>query len=221
MNTLIGWANNKERLFKADISASTLFVEEESEKGPAKLRTEVTLNKSPLIIKDTLWTINPANITIREGKIGIEHFRVDHETQYLSMEGTISKDPADTLLVDLKQIELSYVFDVLNIPVLQFGGEATGKFYVNDLFNSRMLNTDLEVKNFSFNQVTLGRLNLFSEWDDAQKGILMLGSIYKNDSTWTDVNGYVFPVGPNAGLSLYFDANDINLAFLQPFVDTV
>ena len=69
----------------------------------------------------------------------IEHFRVDHETQYLSMEGTISKDPADTLLVDLKQIELSYVFDVLNIPVLQFGGEATGKFYVNDLFNSRML----------------------------------------------------------------------------------
>jgi len=32
---------------------------------------------------------------------------------------------------------------------------------------------------------------------------------------------YVFPVGPNAGLSLYFDANDINLAFLQPFVDTV
>ena len=180
VNTMIGWANNKERLFKADISASTLFVEEESEKGPAKLRTEVTLNKSPLIIKDTLWTINPANITIREGKIGIEHFRVDHETQYLSMEGTISKDPADTLLVDLKQIELSYVFDVLNIPVLQFGGEATGKFYVNDLFNSRMLNTDLEVKNFSFNQTPLGRLNLFSEWDDAQKGILMLGSINKD-----------------------------------------
>ena len=64
VNTMIGWANNKERLFKANISASTLFVEEESEKGPAKLRTEVTLNKSPLIIKDTLWTINPANICL-------------------------------------------------------------------------------------------------------------------------------------------------------------
>ncbi|UQT34859.1 hypothetical protein M5E82_03290 [Parabacteroides distasonis] len=51
VNTMIGWANNKERLFKADISASTLFVEEESEKGPAKLRTEVTLNKSPSLLK--------------------------------------------------------------------------------------------------------------------------------------------------------------------------
>lgn len=221
VNTLIGWANNKERLFKADISASTLFVEEENEKGRSTLRTEVALNESSLFVKDTMWTIRPADIMIRDGKIGIHHFKVDHETQYLSMDGTISKDPSDTLQVDLNQIELSYVFDVLNIPVLQFGGEATGKFYVNDLFNSRMLNTDLEVTNFSFNQVTLGRLNLFSEWDDVQKGILMLGSIYKNDSTWTDVNGYVYPVGAHAGLSLYFDANDINLAFLHPFVDTV
>ena len=221
LNTLIGWANNKEQLFKADLSASTRFIEEEQEKGASKLRTEISINKSPLIVKDTLWNIHPANITLYDGKIDIEHFRVDQDKQYLTMDGTISKDPTDTLLVDLNHIELSYIFDVLNIPVLQFGGEATGRFYVNDLFNSRMLNTDLEVKNFSFNNVEFGRLNLFSEWDDAQKGILMLGSIYKNDSTWTDVNGYIYPVGANAGLSLFFDANDINIAFLQPFVQTV
>lgn len=111
------------------------------------------------------------------------------------MEGTVSKDPADTLLLDLKQVELSYIFDILNIPVLQFAGKATGTFNITDLYGSRMLNTDLEVQDFSFNQVPLGRLNLFSEWDDQQKGILMLGSIYKNDTTWTDVSGYIYPVG--------------------------
>lgn len=221
VNTLIGWANNKEQLFKADLSASTRFIEEEQKRGASKLRTEISINKSPLIVKDTLWNIHPANITLHDGKIDIEHFRVDQDKQYLTMDGTISSDPTDTLLLDLNHIELSYIFDVLNIPVLQFGGEATGRFYLNDLFNSRMLNTDLEVKNFSFNNVEFGRLNLFSEWDDAQKGILMLGSIYKNDSTWTDVNGYIYPVGANAGLSLHFDANDINIAFLQPFVQTV
>lgn len=221
VNTLIGWANNKESLFKADLSTSILFVEEKDEKGPSTLRTEITLNESPLIVKDTLWTINPADITIRKGKIGIRDFKVGKEEQFLTMDGIVSNDPLDTLLVNLNHIELSYIFDVLNIPVLQFGGEATGKINANDLFNSRMLNIDLEVQNFSFNQVNLGRLNLFSEWDDTQKGILMLGSIYKNDSTWTDVNGYIFPVGPNDGLSLHFDANDINLAFLRPFVKNV
>ena len=35
------------------------------------------------------------------------------------------------------------------------------------------------------------------------------------------MNGYIFPVGPNDGLSLYFGANDLNLAFLHPFVDNI
>lgn len=221
VNTLVGWANNKEHLFKADLSASTLFVEEENEKGPAALRTEITLHSSPLVINDTLWQIQPSTIRMHNGKIAIDQFRVTHENQFLHLDGLVSSDPSDTLHMDLNQIELKYVFDILNIPVLQFAGKATGKFNINDVFGSRMLNTDLEVQNFSFNQVPLGRLSLFSEWDDAQKGILMLGSIYKNDTTWTDVSGYVFPVGPHAGLSLHFDANDLNIAFLHPFLDKV
>lgn len=221
INTLIGWANNKERTFKAELSASTLFTEEEHEKRPATLRTDITLNESPLVLNDSLWQIKPSEITIADGKIDIRHFKVSNEQQYLTLDGSISKNPADTLLMDLKQVELSYIFDILNIPVLQFAGKATGTFNICDLYGSRMLNTDLEITDFSFNQTPLGRLNLFSEWDDAQKGILMLGSIYKNDTTWTDVSGYIFPVGQHAGLSLFFDANDINIAFLHPFVEKV
>lgn len=220
INTLISWANNKERLFKADISASTRFTEVEGTGGPS-LRTDITLHDSPLILNDSLWKIAPSEISVSNGKIGIRNFSVSHDDQYLHMNGFVSKEPTDTLLLDLKQVELSYIFDILNIPVLQFAGRATGTFNIIDLYGSRMLNTDLEVQDFSFNQVRLGRLNLFSEWDDAQKGIMMLGSIYKNDTTWTDVSGYVFPVGPNDGLSLFFGANDLNIAFLQPFVGKI
>ena len=221
INTQIEWANNKERLFKADLSASTLFIEEKQEKGRPQLRTEISLNESPLILNDSIWRIAPANIQIANGRIGIQDFSITNGNEYLYMDGNISKDPTDTLLLDLKQIELSYIFDILNIPVLQFAGKATGTFNITDLYGSRILNTNLEVQNFAFNQVNLGRLNLFSEWDDQQKGILMLGSIYKNDSTWTDVNGYIYPVGKDAGLSLHFGANDINLAFLHPFVENI
>lgn len=221
INTLIGWANSKEKEFRAELSASALFTEEEHEKGPTTLRTDISLNESPLILNDSLWKIKPAEISIADGKIDIRNFKVSNETEYLTLDGSISKNPADTLLMDLKQVELSYIFDILNIPVLQFAGKATGTFNICDLYGSRMLNTDLEITDFSFNQTPLGRLNLFSEWDDAQKGIMMLGSIYKNDTTWTDVSGYIFPVGENAGLSLFFDANDINLAFLHPFVEKV
>ena len=169
IQTQISWANNKERLFKAEPLRLHTLHRGEQEKGPAKLRTEISLNKSPLILNDSTWHIAPSTITIADGKIGIQDFSVSNGTEYLHMEGTVSKDPADTLLLDLKQVELSYIFDILNIPVLQFAGKATGTFNITDLYGSRMLNTDLEVQNFSFNQVQLGRLNLLANGTTSKK----------------------------------------------------
>lgn len=221
LQTLITWANNKERLFQADLSVNTVFSEIHNERGKSELLTEISINRSPFVINDTTWHIDNARIKIQNKAIEINDFRIAHDDQHILIDGKISDNPEDTLLLDLNKIELSYIFDVLNNPVLQFGGQATGIFHITDLYNNRILNTDLEVLNFSFNQVDFGRLNLFSEWDDAQQGILLMGSIYKTDSVFTDVNGYIYPVGENAGLSLYFDANDINIAFLQPFMDKV
>lgn len=221
INTLFSWANNKETDFKASFGTSTVFLTEEDQQGKISTRTETSIIPRYLTINDSTWHIAPSVISVENGRIGIDNFYASHGDEYLLIDGVISKDPADMLLLDLKDIELSYIFNTVNIEVLKFGGKATGTVNVQDLFNSRMLNTDLEIKNFSFNQVEFGQLNLFSEWDDTQQGILMLGTIYKNDSTWTDVNGYIYPVGEKSGLSLYFDANDIDLAFLSPFMENI
>lgn len=219
VNSLIGWANNKEELFQASLSTTTRFIELEGENNQNKLLTEITLNPSLLVISDTAWTISPARVDIMDGIVQVENFKIANEDQYLHIDGRVSKDPGDILLLDLNGIELSYIFDILNIPVLQFGGWATGIVWANDLLGNRILNTDLQIDNFSFNQVGFGRLNLYSEWDDIQQGIMLVGNIFKNDSSFTDVNGYIFPVGERSGLDLYFDATDINIAFLQPFMD--
>ncbi|MDH6313135.1 hypothetical protein M2137_001922 [Parabacteroides sp. PFB2-10] len=221
INTRIQWFNNKEELFSADLSTSTLFVEEENERGRPELRTEISIHESPVFVSDSAWHIQPASITVQNGKIDIDNFIFTHEDQYIHLDGLISHDIQDSLHLDLQDIELEYIFDILNIPVLQFAGRATGSFVINDIYESRILNTDLTVEDFSFNQTNFGKLNLYSEWDEMQQGILMLGSIYKNDSTWTDVNGYIYPIKPKEGLSLRFDANDIDISFLQPFLDNV
>lgn len=221
IRTLLTWANNKERLFKAELEATTSFSIKKEEKSPAFLSTEIALQPSTAVFNDSVWTLRPASVRLEKGKIDIRDFYANHCEQFVKLDGCISKEPADTLFMELKDLELSYLFDILNIPVLRFGGSATGRFNLTDLYGSRILNTDLSIRNFSFNDVLFGKLNLYSEWDDAQKGILMLGSIYKNDSTWTDINGYIHPIGPKAGLSLYFDARDLDVAFIQPFMAKV
>lgn len=221
IHTLLSWANNKQRLFKADFATSTCFTTKQDEKGPAYLNTAISLHPSQAVFNDSTWNIQPARVVLEKGKVHVSDFYASHAGQFVKLDGTVSKEPADTLFLQLQDMELSYLFDILNIPVLRFGGRATGKVNITDLYGSRMLNTDLSIGNFSFNDVVFGKLNLYSEWDDAQKGILMLGSIYKNDTTWTDINGYIHPIGPKAGLSLFFDANDLDVAFIQPFMANV
>jgi hypothetical protein len=222
INTVFNWSNNKERRFESSIVASALFVQDENEKGVTSLRTEIGIDESLLVLNDSIWNIEQTGITIQNGKIDVSNFYVSHEGQYLSLDGTISRNPNDLIVLDLNQVELSYIFDILNNPVLQFGGKVTSVFNISDLYGSRILNTkNFEVQNFSFNQVDLGRLNLHSEWDNIRQGILMMGSIYSDDTTYTDVDGYIFPTGENAGLSLRFNANDLDVSFLHPFLENV
>lgn len=224
LNTLFQWANNKERTFRADLSASALFSQDENEEQRKSLRTDIRLNPTQMILNDSVWNLSPATIRVQNKQVEVRDFYFYHGRQYAKLNGFVSPALEDTLNLELNDIELSNIFDILNIPALQFAGKATGKFNINDLYGRRILNTDLLIRDFSFNQVQLGLLKLFSAWDDEQMGILMEGSIYKNDSTWTDVHGYVYPVkSPErpAGLSLHFDANDINIAFLQPFMEKI
>ncbi len=214
IKTTLHWENDKEEKFVANVNTSTLFIKETNK----KLRTEIMIHPTQVTLQDSLWNIYPASVTMSNGNIHIDNISITKGNQYVHIDGLISDHPKESLLVDLKDIETDFIFDMLNIPALQFGGKATGKIVSRDLKNSMMINGNLEVLDFSFNKAVQGKLNISSEWDNDRKGILLLGTIYKNDSTWTDINGYIYPMGKNQGLSLYFDANEINLGFLQKYM---
>ena len=218
INAKLSWKSDNEEKFEAEISAYTLFVNDSDDNETEKLRAEITIPPSHLIIKDTIWNIEPASVTISDGIINIDNFYLTKPNQHLNINGVISDNPQDALFLDLKDLEISYIFDILNNQSIQFGGRTTGSIKARDLMGSMMIEGRLEVQDFSFHNAIQGNLNISSVWDNERQGILLLGSIYKNDSTWTDVNGYIFPIGEEQGLSLFFDANEINIAFLQRYV---
>ncbi|MDR3137756.1 MAG: translocation/assembly module TamB [Tannerellaceae bacterium] len=204
-------SNNKSPFSGVSLAADVLFAKENG------LSAGINIHESLLYISDTLWRIMPTTITFNRHKIHIDHFSAEHDDRHLLLNGTLSRELSDTLFVDLHKLELSYIFDILNIPNLRFGGVATGTFLINDPYENRIVQTgSFTVEDFSLNDALLGRLDLHSKWDDAQQGIHMLGSIYNNDSLRTDVNGYIYPVKPHRGLSLHFNANELNIGFLHP-----
>ena len=202
------------------LTAATLFSTRQDDNSRRALLADIDIEPSRLIIRDSAWQMEPAHIDIDRRDIAIRNIHLSNGSQYLRINGRLSeRDPKETLLLDLNDIELRDIFRIVDIPVLQFGGRATGTIRLNDLYGNLAINTDLEVRDFAFNDVVQGRLNLYSSWDNARNGILMRGTIFKDSTTYTDVNGYIFPVGVNAGLSLCFDAHNLDVGLLRPYLE--
>lgn len=76
------------------------------------MKTVVDVQKTDIILNDTLWEIHPSKVVIDSGKIYIDDFYFSHKDRYLRINGTISKQPQDTVRLDLKDINIGYVFDI-------------------------------------------------------------------------------------------------------------
>ncbi len=214
--TVFSWDSNREREYKGTLSLTALF-SRQSELSPFK--TQIDIQPSELIFNDSIWTLHSSRVLLDSGRIIVQRLVADHSDQFIRIDGSVSKDKNDQLAINLNKVDLEYIFQSLNIPALTFGGIATGYVHARDLYQSRQLSTCLDVTNFSFNNTTFGDLALEGLWDDQEQGILMNGHVFRDDSTQVKIDGIIYPVKEE--LSITFDAQNTNAAFLRKYLDNV
>lgn len=164
------------------------------------------------------WTISPATVTYADKSVRVEGLRISHGPQYVDIHGSASSDPLDILTADLAGIDLEYVFDILNINYVDFGGIATGRAYASSLFtrNPVARTEHLSVKNFAYSGCVLGDAELEGHWDNDRKMIAINADITGEDNAAAEVRGGVFLTRDS--LSFDFNARKLDIAFLHPFV---
>ncbi|MDR1408578.1 MAG: translocation/assembly module TamB domain-containing protein [Tannerella sp.] len=220
IETVFSLANAEDRTVNVGISTTTRISPGTDANGRKSLQAEMLFLPDQLLLKDSLWNLEPSSVTIAGGHTTIHNFNIFNGEQYLRINGSVSEQyPRNDIRIDLNKIELSHIFDIVDIPALQFGGQATGFISMNNLHETPNINTELEVQNFSFNRTVQGRLNLFGQWDNSENGILMLGSLYRDSANWTDISGYIYPSGKSENVSIFFDAKEIDMRMLSPYVD--
>ena len=212
----LSWTNNQPPKNNGTISFATVF---EKPAAQAPLRMAFDMSASSVTINDSIWNIHPASVVIDSGRITIHDFFADHKNQRLHIKGEISPHPEDSLQVFLNQMDLDYIFNTLALSSIDFGGRATGHVKAQDLYQTRQLSTRLDVKDFSFNKIVFGDLDLNGIWDDQEKGITMLGYINKGDTGYVKVDGIIYPA--NQKLSIEFDAFHADISFLRRYMDKV
>ena len=220
ISTTLNWGNSAAVTYSGQLAAVAKFLRTEGEKPLLKAMVEV--KPTDIILNDTLWQIHPSQVVVDSGKVDVNNFYFSHQDRYVRINGCLSDNPQDSVKVDLKDINMGYVFDIASISDdVNFEGDATGTAYASGVFKKTVMNTRLFIKNFSLNQGRLGDLNIYGEWDNENRGIRLDASIKDISTTPSRVTGIIHPLKPESGLDLNIEANELNLKFLEHYMKSI
>lgn len=220
ISTTLNWGNSAAVTYSGQLAAVAKFLHTEGEKPLLKAMVEV--KPTDIILNDTLWQIHPSQVVVDSGKVDVNNFYFSHQDRYVRINGRLSDNPQDSVKVDLKDINMGYVFDIASISDdVNFEGDATGTAYASGVFKKPVMNTRLFIKNFSLNQGRLGDLNIYGEWDNENRGIRLDASIKDISTTPSRVTGIIHPLKPESGLDLNIEANELNLKFLEHYMKSI
>lgn len=214
IDTDLGWRFNRDRDFHGNVLASVVL----SKNIDKSLAIHTDINPSQVVVNDTVWYVNQGSLDFSNGVISIDGIHANREGQFIDIEGVASKNPEDAIKLELKNIDLDYIFETLKINNVDFGGKATGKFYSKDVFSKepKLLTPNLHVENLCYNKANMGDADIESHWDNEEKGIALNAKLSQKNGRKSYINGAIFPLADS--LYLDFKVDKANVKFMKPFM---
>ncbi|MDR0988888.1 MAG: translocation/assembly module TamB [Prevotellaceae bacterium] len=209
ISTTLNWGNSSAITYSGKVAATTLF------ESPQKSITQI--KRTNVILNDTLWEIHPSQIVVDSGKVHINNFYFSHAERYLRADGIVSALAEDTARLELKDINIGYVFDIARLNV-NFKGEATGTAYASGVLQKPVMHTDLFIRNLGLNDGLLGDTYIHGEWHNEVEGIFLQADIREKEIARSQVEGYIYPLKPKSGLDLHIRADSTNLKFIEHYL---
>ncbi len=213
------WDNKGTISNSGDISITGLVRRDLADK-PA---IDAKINKSNIIIGDSVWSIKPATIKYHDKVVDVEGLSISQAKKHINIGGRVSDLASDTLRAELQDIDISYIMDLVNFHKVDFDGLATGSIYATSLTKEPFADAFLQVKKFTFNEADMGDMDLYANWGKQERAIMleadMRGPLPEHR---TQVLGTIIPGnGMEDGLNLNIQTNKIDLSFLNKFTKNI
>ena len=160
--TRIIWDNQQERPFKGDVSLITRFQDRDG--IGKKTDFNVTIPNSAFELGDSVWQVRTNEIAYKEGKLSVDNLAVENATQSLRVNGVFSDEPEDSVLLELQNIDVSYILNLVNFHSVEFTGFAYGDITARAVMGDYEACAALDVQQFRFEGGRLGTLHALADY---------------------------------------------------------
>jgi hypothetical protein len=209
----VDWNNKQEnKNYKGDLNLKGNVV------GPKELK--VVFENSYFTLADTLWKV-PENsfVKIDHDTVVIKDFKFYHESQGLSLDGRISPNPNDSIVLAGDRIDLK-LFNLILAPYsVELGGELNGSVSANDLYETPMIYGDLTIDELFINSADLGDASLVSHYRSENKDIKIDAEFEKEGTQLMNLTGFIYPQKSNSAIDLNLSLKSLPVSFTEPFLD--
>lgn len=212
LSTLLYYANQSSKLpITGKIDARTQFFT--SDNGATGVH--VTVNPSEIMLGEKKWLLNPADIIYRKNELTVDMLNFSHGDQHIIINGKATPQATDSIVADLKDVDVAYILNLVNFHSVDFAGKASGKAVVKSIFQTPEAYANLDVKDFVFENGPLGTLHAKAAYDNQEGQINIDATAEDSPEHLTVINGYVSP--KRNYIDLGIEAHNTSLKFMENF----
>lgn len=212
LSTLLYYANQSSKLpITGKIDARTQFFT--SDNGATGVH--VTVNPSEIMLGEKKWLLNPADIIYRKNELTVDMLNFSHGDQHIIINGKATPQATDSIVADLKDVDVAYILNLVNFHSVDFAGKASGKAVVKSIFQTPEAYANLDVKNFVFENGPLGTLHAKAAYDNQEGQINIDATAEDGPEHLTVINGYVSP--KRNYIDLGIETHNTSLKFMENF----
>ena len=175
----------------------------------------VDIKPSVIHIGEKPWKVHPADITYSKNHLEIENFEVSHGDQHVAVNGLATPNKEDSIVAQLKDVDVEYILNLVNFHSVDFSGKASGKAIVKSIFNDPDAYAKLDIKDFEFEHGPMGILHANVSFNKELSQIDINAVADEGEEHQTLIDGYVSP--KRNYIDLGIEAQGTNMKFMESF----
>jgi len=181
--------------------------------------TVIHIKRSDIQALNEAWKIDETNLITAQGKeISIHNLKIYNKQQSLELNGNVSQDPENKLVVQFNKMKLQNVNPLIN---KNLSGIVDGHIILNNVYKEIHIESALRVDTMKINDFLVGNIDGISKWHSSDKHFDVVFKVEREQKKIINVEGTYEPLKGENSLDLQATFDQANLKIIEPFVESI